>query len=100
MVVCHPGTRDMAKSKDTTECTDSTSGVENAARKRYARAKCRHSLSVLRQPRERTLKMRFLIGLIPSRSRRTAMSGINPTYRNVLETVRQVRIATPSDTSG
>ena len=26
-----------------TECTDSTSGVENAARKRYARAKCRHS---------------------------------------------------------
>ena len=38
-VVCQPGTSDMAKSNDTTECTESTSGVENAARNRYARTK-------------------------------------------------------------
>ena len=27
MVVCHPGTMDVAKSKDTIVCTDNTSGV-------------------------------------------------------------------------
>src|SRR2546423_4436953 len=90
----------MAKSNDTTEWTDSTSGVDNAARNRYARAKCRHSLSVLRQPSERTEKIRFLIGLMPSRSRSTAISGINPMKRKVLEIVKWVRIANTSHTSG
>jgi hypothetical protein len=32
IVVCHPGRIDVAKSKDTTECTESTSGVERPAR--------------------------------------------------------------------
>ncbi len=50
MVACQPGVRAMAKSNDTTLCTDSTSGVANAARNRYARVKCRHSLSEFRQP--------------------------------------------------
>src|SRR5918911_4187779 len=99
MVVCQPGVSAIEKSNDTTECTDSTSGVENAARNRYARVKCRHSRSELRQPSERTPKMRFRIGLV-SRSRSTAMSGIRPIYRNVLETVRYVRIAKTSQTSG
>src|SRR6478672_6157461 len=90
----------MAKSKDTTECTESTSGVENAARNRYARAKCRHSVSVLRQPSERIEKIRFLIGLMFSRSRSTAMSGISPMKRKVLEIVKYVRIANTSHTSG
>src|SRR5690606_949478 len=31
-VECHPGTIDTAKSHDTTECTESTSGVARAAR--------------------------------------------------------------------
>ncbi len=39
IVVCQPGVSAIAKSKETTECTESTSGVENAARNRYARAK-------------------------------------------------------------
>ena len=39
IVACHPGVFAIAKSNDTTECTDSTSGVANAARNRYARAK-------------------------------------------------------------
>ena len=54
IVVCHPGSSAIAKSNDTTECTDSTSGVENAARNRYVRAKCRHSLSEFRQPNDMT----------------------------------------------
>src|SRR6185295_2210802 len=32
IVVCHPGTTDVAKSKDTIVCTESTSGVLNPAR--------------------------------------------------------------------
>src|SRR2546423_15477729 len=88
IVVCQPGVSAIAKSKDTTECTDSTSGVENAARNRYARAKWRHSLSVLRQPSESIEKIRFLIGLMFSRSRSTAMSGLSPMNRHVLEIVK------------
>src|SRR6476659_11138843 len=99
IVVCHPGVSAIAKSKDTTECTDSTSGVENAARNRYARAKCLHSRSEFRQPSERTLRILLRTGFV-SRSRSTAMSGINPTNRNVDDTVRYVRIANTSHTSG
>ena len=64
IVVCQPGTSAIAKSKDTTECTESTSGVANAARNRYARVKCRHSRSELRQPSERIEK------ILPPRDRR------------------------------
>src|SRR5688572_20298540 len=99
IVVCHPGVMAMAKSNDTTECTDSTSGVENAARKRYIRAKWRHSRSEFRHPNDSTARIRLRIGFV-SRSRSTAMSGMSPTYRNVLETVRYVEIAKTSHTSG
>src|ERR1051326_946058 len=99
MVACQPGTSDIAKSNDTTECTESTSGVLNAARKRYARVKCRHSLSELRHPSDICAKIWRRIGFF-SRSRRTAISGIKPMYRKVLETVRYVRIANTSHTSG
>jgi hypothetical protein len=34
IVVCQPGRLDTAKSKDTTECTESTSGVARAASSR------------------------------------------------------------------
>jgi hypothetical protein len=36
IVACHPGTIDIAKSHDTTECTETTNGVANAANRRYA----------------------------------------------------------------
>ena len=69
IVACQPGVSAIAKSNDTTECTDSTSGVLNAARNRYIRAKCRHSRSEFRQPSESTAQDRFLrIGFF-SRSR-------------------------------
>ena len=34
MVPCQPGMSDLAKSQDTTECTESTSGVASAAKYR------------------------------------------------------------------
>src|SRR5215472_2833673 len=99
IVACQPGVSAIAKSNDTTECTESTSGVANAARKRYARVKWRHSRSELRHPSESIDRMDFRTGFF-SRSRRIAMSGINPTYRNVLEIVRYVRMANTSHTRG
>src|SRR5262245_10887934 len=99
IVACQPGVSAIAKSKDTTECTESTSGVANAARNRYARVKWRHSLSLLRQPRASSAKIRLRTGFF-SRSRSTARSGIRPTYRKVDEIVRYVRIANTSHTSG
>ena len=48
MEACQPGVSAIAKSKETTECTESTSGVLKAARNRYAFAKWRHSRSLLR----------------------------------------------------
>src|SRR5688572_22158714 len=77
IVACQPGVSAIAKSNDTTECTDNTSGVLNAAKKRYARVKCRHSLLEFRHPSDSTEKSRFRIGLV-SRSRSTAISGIRP----------------------
>src|SRR2546421_139857 len=44
MVECHPGTMATAKSKLTTVCTDTTSGVANPASSKYAvsyRCQCR-----------------------------------------------------------
>src|SRR5215471_15335621 len=36
IVVCQPGISDVAKSKDTIVCTDSTSGVDRPAKRTYA----------------------------------------------------------------
>src|SRR5687767_4397735 len=85
IVACQPGVSAMAKSNDTTECTDNTSGVLNAARNRYARVKCRHSRSEFLHPSDSAENIALRTGFF-SRSRRTAMSGINPMYRKVLET--------------
>src|SRR5690349_24790637 len=96
---CQPGVSAMAKSKETTECTESTSGVEKAARNRYAFAKWRHSRSLLRQPSDRMLRIRFRIGFV-SLSRSTAMSGMRPMQRNDVEIARYVEIANACHTSG
>src|SRR4029079_17095902 len=99
IVVCQPGLIAIAKSNDTTECTESTSGVLKAARKRYILAKCRHSGSEFRHPNDRTARIFLRTGLV-HRSRSTAMSGMRPTYRKVLEIVRYVEIAKTSQMSG
>ena len=64
IVVCQPGVIAIAKSNDTTECTESTSGVENAARKRYILVKWRHSGSEFRQPNDMTARIRLRTGFI------------------------------------
>src|SRR5437763_318387 len=89
MVVCQPGTMETAKSHDTTECTESTSGVASAARKRYARVKCRHSRSVPRQPSESTAYVFLRHGTV-AESLAAAMSGIRPMKKNTDDTVRYV----------
>src|SRR5215207_2634871 len=99
IVACQPGVSAIAKSNDTTEWTDSTSGVAKAARNRYARVKCRHSRSEFRHPSESAERIALRTGFF-SRSRRIAISGIKPMYKNVLEIVRYVRIANTSQTSG
>ena len=52
IVACQPGTIATAKSQETTECTESTSGVASAAKKMYALLKWCHSRSVPRHPME------------------------------------------------
>ena len=52
MVVCHPGTIDVAKSKDTIVCTESTSGVEKPASTSETSSKRCQSRAVPFQPKE------------------------------------------------
>src|SRR6478672_3540184 len=48
MVACHRGTIDTAKSKDTTVCTESTSGVLSPPRSRYT---CSYRRQCIAAPR-------------------------------------------------
>src|SRR6266851_8363872 len=89
IVVCQPGTMPVAKSKLTTVCTESTSGVAKPASSRYAdwyRCQCRADP---RQPIDSIPKItccqRFF-----ARSRNVARSGNNPTNQNISETVPYV----------
>src|SRR5262249_53955984 len=75
IVACQPGVSAIAKSNDTTECTESTSGVANAARNRYARVKWRHSRSEFRQPSEGMARSDLRTSFV-TRSARRALSGI------------------------
>ena len=54
IVVCQPGTSDVAKSQDTTLCTDRTSGVASPDRCSTVRDQCRHCSEEPRQPSART----------------------------------------------
>src|ERR1700724_1264130 len=51
IVVCQPGSTDVAKSNDTVEGTDKTSGVEIQARTRYAISEWRHCRFPPRHPK-------------------------------------------------
>src|SRR3954466_7664661 len=74
IVACQPGVSAIAKSNETTECTESTSGVANAARKsngggkgggeRVGRGEGPHSLAGVRQPREGAGNSRLRIGFV------------------------------------
>jgi hypothetical protein len=54
MVLCQPGTREVAKSVDTTECTENTSGVARPASTRLTSSKRCQALALPVQPKEST----------------------------------------------
>ena len=86
-MACQPGSTDTAKSKLTTVCTESTSGVERPASSRYAfsyRAQCRADP---RQPIESTPKSFRSTGCFDL-SRNVARSGMSPTDQKSSETVK------------
>src|SRR5256885_8188140 len=99
MVVCQPGTIEVAKSKDTMVCTDKTSGVLNPA-STSARASCLCQCFVEPlQPNDNTPYINFLHFNL-ARSRMVPKSGNNPVYQNKRETVKYVEIANTSHRRG
>src|SRR6476619_1933688 len=99
MVVCQPGTTDVAKSKDTIVCTDNTSGVLKPARTN-ASASCRcQCLVEPLHPKDKTPYMNFL-HFNRARSRMVAKSGNKPVYQNNSDTVKYVEIANTSQSKG
>src|SRR5436190_6545074 len=99
IVVCQPGSSDVAKSMLTMECTERTSGVANPANTRLtisyrAQVRCDPFHPRLSRP-----KTNFLIPPT-ARSRRVARSGIIPRYQKTSEMVRYVLMAKTSHTSG
>src|SRR4051794_19670946 len=92
IVVCHPGSWLVAKSNDTTECTESTSGVHRPAKIRYAfsnRCQCRQ------EPVHPRAKMPYMIWRVRvvARSRSVARSGTRPMYQKSSETLAYVPTA-------
>ena len=87
MVVCHPGTMEVAKSKDTMVCTDNTNGVLNPANT-SDKLSCRCQCLVLPvHPKEAT-PYNNLRNLVLARSLTVAKSGNKPEYQNNKETVK------------
>src|SRR6476469_3042575 len=98
-VVCQPGICETAKSNDTVECTDSTSGVESPARIRYAISyRCQWRADP-RQPHDNAAYKNLKTGCF-ALSRRVARSGIRPMYQNRAETVAYVETANTSHIRG
>ena len=85
MVVCHPGSNDVAKSKDTMVCTDSTRGVEIPARINETVSKRCHVFTEPVHPNEIRPYQNF-IPLVLALSLTTAKSGINPVHQKTKDT--------------
>src|SRR5476651_1210032 len=80
MVVCHPGSSDVAKSIDTMVCTESTNGVDIPARISDTVSKRCQVFTEPVQPKEHT---EYILRRRPSaRSRIAAISGSKPVYQN------------------
>src|SRR5215467_15514381 len=95
MVECHPGSCAIAKSRLTTLCTETTSGVASAARRTHAPRCRRHSTLEPRQPSANT-PYAILAGRERIESRAVARSGTRPTYQKISDTVRYVVTAAMS----
>src|SRR6201996_5972965 len=98
MVVCHPGSNEVAKSIDTMVCTESTSGVDIPANISDTVSKRCQVFTEPVQPNEHT---EYILRRIPvARSRMVARSGSKPVYQNNNDTEKYVEIANTSHTSG
>jgi hypothetical protein len=98
MVVCQPGSSEVAKSMDTMVCTESTSGVDIPASIKQTVSKRCHVFTEPVQPKEQT---EYILRRMPvARSRIVARSGNNPVYQNTNDTEKYVDIANTSQTSG
>ena len=98
MVVCQPGITDVAKSKDTIVCTESTSGVDKPARISESDSQRCQCLALPVQPKE---KISYILRRKPAaRSRTVAKSGTKPVYQNSSDTEKYVEIANTSHSSG
>src|ERR1019366_9088229 len=99
IVVCQPGTMPTAKSMLTTECTETTSGVQSPASNSAAvsyRLQCRVEP---RQPNESIPYIFFrIVGF--ARSRSVPKSGTMPIYQKTSESVKYVETANTSHTNG
>ena len=98
MVVCHPGSSEVAKSIDTMVCTESTSGVEIPARINDTVSKRCHVFTDPVHPNDNT---EYILRRIPvARSRIVAISGSKPVYQNTNDTEKYVDIANTSQING
>jgi len=87
IVVCQPGITDVAKSKDTIVCTESTSGVDKPANTNASASWRCQFLADPVQPKE-PIPYNNLRSLVLARSRIVAKSGIKPEYQNNNDTVK------------
>src|SRR5690606_1974300 len=87
IVVCQPGITDVAKSKDTIVCTESTRGVANPAKTKDTSSKRCQSFALPRHPNER-IEYIFLLNGVIALSLIIAKSGKSPVHQNTSDTER------------
>ena len=85
--MCQPGITEVAKSNDTIECTENTSGVAKPANTRETSSNLFQFFALPDQPKERIEYIFFGIGLF-ALSLIVAKSGIKPMYQNTNDTER------------
>src|SRR5690606_42026356 len=91
MVVCHPGITDVAKSKDTMVCTESTNGVAKPANTKETSSKRCQSLARPVQPKLNRLYIFFWKGFT-ALSRIMAKSGRRPVHQNTNDRKSVVKV--------
>ena len=84
--MCHPGITEVAKSKDTIVCTESTRGVAIPAKINDNDSKRCQCLAEPVQPKDAKLYIFFLKPV--ERSLNVAKSGTKPVYQNNNDTVK------------
>ena len=99
IVVCHPGITEVAKSKDTIECTENTSGVAKPARTNEINSNLFQCFALPDQPNAK-IEYIFLETGFLALSLIVAKSGIKPIYQNTKPTERYVEMANTSHNRG